>query len=75
MFEKQAAELVERLCGDYVEGVDPKQISVSTWNGDATAPRWSEHEREGARKGWKQRQREVSKHVFASGHQFLSQTR
>eukprot|EP00961_Rhodomonas_salina_P014139 189507-Rhodomonas_salina.1 len=34
MFEKSAAQLVERLCGQYVEGVDQEHLKISMWKGD-----------------------------------------
>jgi hypothetical protein len=34
MFEGLVADLVTRVCGDYVEGLDKGNLNISIWSGE-----------------------------------------
>ena len=34
MFEKQASNLLNKIVGQYVEGLDNKALRLSVWSGD-----------------------------------------
>ncbi len=36
MFEGLVADLVTRVCGDYVEGLDKDNLNISVWSGESS---------------------------------------
>eukprot|EP00961_Rhodomonas_salina_P227340 3073732-Rhodomonas_salina.2 len=35
MFEKAAAQLVDKICGSFIQDVDAEQMKISMWKGNA----------------------------------------